>query len=156
MNPRRAQDARCITPDVIDYKRPGSGQHRLFAAAGDVSDGAGHLLVTAYPVLRPDGNWALLVVNKDQGNAHRVAVRFDDAVHHRSGAFVGRVSTIVFGRAEYQWHPGVDGGMADPDGPPASTTVEAGGDTSFNLPAASIAVLRGKVSMRSVPVHDAR
>jgi hypothetical protein len=68
----------------LEWLQPGSAQHRLFAAAADLSDGAGHLLVTAYPVLRPDGDWALLVVNKDQDNAHRVAVRFDDAVHHRA------------------------------------------------------------------------
>ena len=124
-------------------------------ASGDLTDGAGHVLITAYPVLRPDGDWALLLVNKDQENAQRVAIRFDDTVHHRSGAFAGSVAAIVFGRAEYQWHPDVDGGMADPDGPPASTTVEARPDTIFTLPAASIAVLRGKVMMRSVPVQDA-
>jgi hypothetical protein len=65
------------------------------------------------------------------------------------------VAVIVFGRAEYQWHPDVEGGRADPDGPPASTIVAAGRDTMFTLPAASIVVLRGKVTMRAVALHDA-
>jgi hypothetical protein len=29
---------------------PGNGEHRMFVAGGDVYDGAGHSLVTAYPV----------------------------------------------------------------------------------------------------------
>jgi hypothetical protein len=124
-------------------------------ASGDLTDGAGHVLITAYPVLRPDGAWALLAANKDQENAHRAAIRFDNTVHHRSGASAGSVAAIVFGRAEYQWHPDVAGEMADPHGPPASTTVEARPDTIFTLPAASITVQRGKVVMRSVPMQDA-
>jgi hypothetical protein len=117
-------------------------------ACGDITDGVGHLLVTAYPVLRPDGNWALLVVNKDQENGHQVAVRFDDPVRHRAGGFAGPVSAIVFGKAEYHGRPEVDGGTADPDGPPAAVTVNSGPDTTFTLPPASITVLRGKVAMR--------
>jgi len=113
------------------------------------------VLITAYPVLRPDGAWALLAVNQDLENAHRVAIRFGGTVHHRSGVVAGSGAAIVFGRAEYQWHPDVDGEMADPDGPPASTTVEARPDTIFTLPAASITVLRGKVVMRSVLMQDA-
>jgi hypothetical protein len=37
--------------------------------------------------------------------------------------------------------------MADPDGPPTTTTVQAHPARSFDLPAASITVLRGKVVM---------
>jgi hypothetical protein len=131
----------------LEWLQPGNGQHRLFAAKADVEDGAGHTLVTAYPVLRPDGSWALLLINKDQENAHAVTVRFEDSVHHRQGAFAGPVTAVVFGRAEYQWHPDREGGVADPDGPPTTTTVQAHAATSFNLPAASITVLRGKVVM---------
>ena len=131
----------------LEWLQPGSGAHRLFSASGDVVDGAGHVLVTAYPVLRPDGDWALLVVNKDQENAHTVAVRFEDSVRHRAGGFTGSVTTVVFGKAEYQWHPDVDGGTADPDGPPVRATVNAGPDAKFTLPPASITVLRGKVTL---------
>jgi len=54
---------------------------------------------------------------------------------------------VVFSKAEYQWHPERDGGTADPDGPPTRATVEARADSTFNLPAASITVLRGRVAM---------
>lgn len=55
--------------------------------------------------------------------------------------------TIV-GKAEYQWRPDIAGGTADPDGPPASSNVDAHPDSKFTLPPASIAVLRGKVTLR--------
>ena len=132
----------------LEWLQPGDGIHRLFAASADVSDGAGHALVTAYPVLRPDGQWALLLVNKDQEIAHEVAVRFEDEARGRSGTFTGRVTSLVFGRREYRWRPDIGGGTADPDGPPAGSRLHAGPDTRFNLPAASITVLRGRVTMR--------
>ena len=133
----------------LEWLQSGSGVHRIFNAAGDVFDGAGHALVSAYPVLRPDGSWSVMVVNKDQDNAHFVEIRFEDPVRHRSAAFAGPVTSIVFGRAQYQWHPGPDGGKADPDGPPQTTTIAARGATRFELPAASVVILRGHVAGRS-------
>jgi hypothetical protein len=131
----------------LEWLQPGNGHHRLFAASADVVDGAGHALISAYPVLRPDGSWALLIINKDQENAHAVTIRFEDSLRHRLGAFTGQVTAVVFGKAEYHWHPDRDGGIADPDGPPKTATVEARSVTSFTLPAASITVLRGTVAM---------
>ena len=31
----------------------------------DLKDGTGHVLVTAYPLQRPDGEWSIMVINKD-------------------------------------------------------------------------------------------
>jgi hypothetical protein len=130
----------------LEWLQPGSGEHRLFAAKADVEDGAGHELVTAYPVLRPDGLWSLLLVNKDQLNAHEVAIRFEDSARQRVGAFVGEVSVRTFGPAQYQWHPERDGGVADPDGPPAATSLRTAKGATFTLPAASVTVLRGRMA----------
>jgi hypothetical protein len=55
------------------------------------------------------------------------------------------VSVSQFGKAQYRWHAAPDGGHADPDEPPATSTVTADGTTLFTLPPASITVLRGKV-----------
>ena len=129
----------------LQWLQPGNGVHRMFGATSDVSDGTGHTLVTAYPVLRPDGKWAVLIVNKDQENEHHVAIRFDDPLRHASAAFSGPVTAVVFGRSEYQWHPNATGGFADPDGPPVTSTITAAPDTIFTLPPASITVLRGTV-----------
>ena len=131
----------------LEWVQPGDGAHRVFPAASDIRDGAGHVLVTTYAVLRPDGQWSLLVVNKDQENAHTVGISFEDVEKGTSGFFAGPVSVTTFGKEQYQWHPssteGAPLGMADPDGPAVKSTVSAGVGTKFTLPAASVTVIRG-------------
>jgi hypothetical protein len=130
----------------LEWVQPGNGQHRLFPAAGDIEDGAGHNLVTAYAALRPDGQWSLLVVNKDQENAHKVRILFHDTKQNRDASYSGPVDMISFGSAQYQWHPDVKNGSADPDGPPSRSTITAAPNGEFELPKASVTVLRGSIS----------
>jgi hypothetical protein len=40
------------------------------SASGDFLDDAGHALVTAYALLRRDAQWSVMLVNRDQQNAH--------------------------------------------------------------------------------------
>jgi hypothetical protein len=129
----------------LEWMQPGDGAHRLFSATSDVVDGAGHVLVTAYVALRPDGQWSLMIVNKDQENAHAVNISFDDVEKGSSSHLAGPVDVISFGRDQYQWHATELGGMADPDGPAVKSTVTAGAATKFTLPAASVTVIRGKI-----------
>jgi hypothetical protein len=55
------------------------------------------------------------------------------------------VDRITFGAAEYQWHPDGVHGHADPDGPPAKSKITGGNGTLYQLPKASIVVLRGSL-----------
>ena len=135
----------------LEWVQPGSGGHRLFPAASDIEDPAGHFLVTAYATLRPDGQWSLLVVNRDQWNGHKVWIAFQDAKGKTEHSFSGPVMVKTFGRAQYQWHPDAKGGFAEPDGPIAEATVNASSDTQFDLPAASMSVIRG--SLAKGPAH---
>ena len=129
----------------LEWVQPGNAVNRLYSAASDIGDGAGHVLVTVYAALRPDGQWSLLIVNKDQENAHKVRIAFDNLELHKSETFAGQVKMVTFGRAQYQWHPGGVTGKADPDGPPERTTISASSETQYELPAASITVLTGAV-----------
>jgi hypothetical protein len=131
----------------LEWVQPGDGVHKLFPAASDVADGAGHVLVTSYAVLRPDGQWALLIINKDQENAHTVGIFFDDTVRGTSGSFAGPVSVTTFGKEQYQWRPNLNGGTADPDGPAVKSTIKGELGTKFTLPASSVTVIRGTVSV---------
>jgi hypothetical protein len=128
----------------LEWVQPGSGEHKIFNAASDITDGAGNTLVTAYAVHRPDGDWSLMIVNKDQENPHTVKVSFEDAGQPAAGSFSGPLTAKIFGKAQYQWHPATL--QADPDGPIANLAISASPDTAFELPAASVTVLRGKVS----------
>jgi len=127
-----------------EWVQPGNGVHKTFSAKGDIADIDGHEMVTAYALLRPDGQWSLLVVNRDQENAHKLQIQFDQA--DGSHSFTGQVAMTTFGSAQYQWHPNREGGIPDPDGPAAKSTISANADTIYDLPAASMTVLRGKIS----------
>ena len=128
-----------------EWVAPGDSVHTTYPAASDVVDAAGHVLVTSYAVLRPGGEWSILVINKDQENAHSVGVSFlgdGGAEKH----FSGEVSVTTFGAAQYVWHPEIKGGWADPDGPALRSTPRAASATRFELPPASITVIRGRIS----------
>jgi hypothetical protein len=130
----------------LEWVQPGDGEHRLYPASSDIQDLANHTLVTAYAALRPDGKWSLMMVNKDQENAHKVRIVFHNARDNTDALFAGDVDHITFGSMQYQWHPDINSGTADPDGPPARSKITATADTIFELPKASITILRGAIS----------
>jgi len=127
-----------------EWAQPGSEVQKVFSATSDITDPAGHTLVTAYALLRPDGQWALMLINKDQLNAHDARIVFHDgtATQH----FAGAIERITFGSEQYQWHPTSTGGTADPDGPASKSKITAGAQTTYTLPKASITVLRGRLA----------
>lgn len=141
---------------TLEWVEPGSGVHRVYPSASDIRDDAGHVLVTSYAVVRPDGSWSLMLVNKDQLNPHPVHIAFENAKTGREGHFAGAVELVTFGSEQYQWHSNIKGGIADPDGPQARSTIHAEPGTTYTLPKASVTVIRGKMAESAVPVKPAR
>lgn len=131
-----------------EWVQPVDAPHDVFKAASDIKDADGNILVTVYAVKRPDGQWSLMLVNKDYDHAHEVGIVFrgEDGQSKKDESFAGPVEMITFGKAQYQWHPARKNGYADPDGPPLKSTIQANGETKYTLPAASITVLRGKIN----------
>jgi hypothetical protein len=129
-----------------EWVEPKDAEHRLFRAIGDVTDSSGHVLVTAYAVLRPDAQWSVLLINKDHDHDHALRIVFQDSEGKKESAFAGPVTMITFGKNQYQWHPARRNGYADPDGPAASSTVAGGDNAVYMLPSASVTVLRGKIA----------
>jgi hypothetical protein len=147
----------------LEWVQPDGGEHQVYSAKGDVEDGAGRELVTAYAVKRPDGQWSLMLVNRDQQAAHKVRITFQGK---SAESFSGRVEMSTFGSAQYQWHPAhtrfmahaehaaehtivaTTKGWAEPDGPIARSKENAAKDTLYDLPAASVTVIRGRIGSR--------
>jgi hypothetical protein len=129
----------------LDWVKHGAGTHRLFPATSDLTDDAGNTLVTAYAVSRPDGEWSLLLVNKDSANPHTIRVEFANGASNSAQHFDGNVSVTAFGAEQYVWHPKGADSYADPDGPAAVSSLQAKPDSAFLLPRASITVLRGQI-----------
>jgi len=138
--------AQLITQEWVE---PKDAEHSLYLASSDVKDSQRHTLVTAYALHRPDGQWSLMLINKDHDQPHQVRVVFHDAENNRDAFLAGPVTILTFGRAQYQWHPDRKKGHADPDGPPAASTLNGGQDTQYILPAASLTILRGQLSSES-------
>ena len=128
-----------------DWAEPNDKEHVQYLAASDVKDAHGHVFVTAYALHRPDGQWSLLLINKDHEHSHPIHVRFHDADGRRDFYFADEVSEITFGKEQYQWHPDRKKGYADPDGPAKSWIVTGGENATYELPAASLTVLRGRL-----------
>ncbi len=127
----------------LEWVKQGPEEHKIFPASVDLTDDAGHVLVTAYPVQRPDGEWSIMAVNRDQANAHSVRVAIDDGSSQKH--FSGPVRVVSFGSEQYVWHSAGPESNASPAGPAAVSTVQAAADTVFTLPKASVTVIRGKV-----------
>jgi hypothetical protein len=150
----------------LEWVVPGEQQHDIFPARSDIYDDADHALVTAYGLKRPDGQWSLLLVNRDQSNAYRVKIAFEQRNRERSASFDGPVEISIFGKDQYRWHPALTrpaghaeypaeasvvtetAGKADPDGPILHIKQTVNAATSYELPAASVVVIRGSIRDR--------
>ncbi len=129
-----------------EWVQPVDKIHRLFRVSSDVKDVAGNLRVTAYAVERPDRQWSVMLINKDHDHDHEVKVVFADSESKSDRYFSGKVDRIIFGPAEYQWHGDRASGHAEPDGPPSRSTVTGSAETLYQLPKASIIILRGLIN----------
>jgi len=122
-----------------NWSVPGNGNHVLYPAAISGSDS----WVVAYPLARPDGQWSLLLVNRDFGNAHDVNIQFD--TNGGTNWFSGNVTQTQFGPAQYGWVEAGRQSHPDPDGPQVTTTVSGGLGVNYTLPAQSMTVLTGSI-----------
>ena len=122
-----------------------TGVHHMFRVIGTVKDAAGNALVTSYALKRPDGDWSIMLINKDQNNARTVQLVFEDSETGRVSHFVGKVHRVAFGSKQYVWHSMGPDSHAKPDDPPVRETVPGGPTARYMLPKASITVLRGKL-----------
>jgi F5/8 type C domain len=137
--------ARLINREWAQHR---AGIHQMFPTTSAIKDDAGNMLVTAYALHRPDGNWALMLVNRDESSPHSVRVVFEDSSRKAQESFSGPVTMVTFGSKQYVWISDGPSSHADPDGPPATSTINADAQTSYELPKASIMVIRGKLNAR--------
>jgi len=129
----------------LEWVQHRSGVHDMYPSATDIKDGDGNMLVTSYAVHRPDGNWSLMLVNRDETNPHPVRVVFEDSGSGRRAFFSGPTTLVTFGSEQYTWINDGPNSHADPDHPPVASTVTGGPQAIFTIPKASITVLRGKI-----------
>src|SRR6266853_4220151 len=87
----------------LEWVQHRSGLHSMFPSSTDGKDKEGNVLVTSYAVRRPDGNWSLMMVNRDETNPHTVHVVFENSKNKRTESFTGPVAWVTFGSEQYVW-----------------------------------------------------
>jgi hypothetical protein len=130
----------------LEWVQHRSGTHYMVPSSTDIKDVDGNALVTSYVVRRPDGNWSVMLVNRDENSSEPVRIVFEDSKSARTSSFSGPVTFVTFGSEQYVWINDGPNSHADPDHAPVATTIQANGQTVFSLPKASVTVLRGKLS----------
>lgn len=84
-----------------EWLQPGDGVHEIYPAAADVLNERGEELVTAYAVKRPDGLWAIMVINKDPIRTFDLRPVIKTRIAPRSGYFKGRIDIHQYSREQY-------------------------------------------------------
>jgi hypothetical protein len=132
--------ARLLTQE---WAQPGAGLHELYIATVDEPAMQNKTLITAYPVLRPDRLWALIVLNKDSSNAHTVEVRFHNQDSDSESRFEGAIDLYQYSRKQYELSVDKQEPYPIRDQPPEHQTLPGSAALVVQLPAYSITVIRG-------------
>lgn len=106
------------------WAQPGGGVHQMLATT--TSDPQ----VGAFALLRPDGTWSVLLLNRSTNTAH--------TVHLDRGAGEGQL--YQYSRDQYQWRAHKEKGRPVRNEPPVFTSVQV--SAGVKLPPLSISVLR--------------
>ncbi|MGD0128711.1 MAG: discoidin domain-containing protein [Terriglobia bacterium] len=129
----------------LEWVEHRSGVHYMFPSSTDIKDSDRNVLVTSYALHRPDGNWSVMLVNRDENQPHTVRIIFEDSTSRQTASFSDPVTQVSFGSEQYVWQEHGANSYADPDAPPVGGTVAGGPQATFTLPKASVSVLRGRV-----------
>jgi hypothetical protein len=125
------------------WSQPGHGEHRVWPAASTVRDAKGRAPVSAYAVKRPDGQWALMLVNRDPNTAHAASLAFKDKDGREQG-FAGPVTVWRYDRSRYAWKDAGEHSRPIKALPPLRLRQD--GTKAVVLPPWSLTVVRGVVS----------
>ena len=118
-----------------DWAQPGQGRNALYRATTTLSDARGVPVIGAYPLRRPDGQWAILLINRGSG---AVDARI---VFRGKAPRSGPVQVVQYSSHQYVWDPELL--RPTRDLPPARSR-RATWETPINLPALSMTVIRGR------------
>jgi len=123
------------------WAQPVDAFHTIFTTRTQpaIADGP----VTSYALRRPDGQYAVLLINKDPAQSATVTLRFTGS-GGATYAFGGTVTRATLGSAQYVWHGNSRTAYAAPDGPIA--VAQAPASATYALAPGSMMVLRGRLT----------
>ena len=126
-----------------EWAMPDGSWHEIYPAVSNIRNQKREELVTAYALLRPDGLWSVLLINKDPATTQRVRLQFHNESARTTTTFNGRVDLYQFSGAQYQLNDDRENPFPIKAEPPEHRVIESAQTASFELPAYSLTVIRG-------------
>jgi hypothetical protein len=123
------------------WSQPGHGAHAVWPATSSVRDAKGRAFVSAYAVKRPDGQWSLMLVNRDAKAAHAAKLVFEKG--QRAHGFKGPVDVWTYDRTRYAWKDAGEQSRPAKTLPPLKRRQD--GARAVVLPPWSLTVVRGRI-----------
>jgi hypothetical protein len=122
-----------------EWMQPTDRTHEIYR----VNINPGSSTVSVYALRRPDGQWALLAINKDPAHSVRLYPEFQFSKGQASVTFAGNIDLIQFSGQQYRWKDDGPNGYPARSDPPARVQRQTA--ASYELPPYSVSVLRGRV-----------
>lgn len=119
-----------------------SKSHRIYPVRVKIDAPDGHPSLSAYALHRPDGLWAMLLVNKDPVRSKDIKIQFAGHGKGKATPLKGPCDLYRFSAAEYRWQADGEKGRPAFSRPPAHLALPAKTST-FHLPPWSLTVIRG-------------
>jgi len=114
---------------------PGNQPHELYPVTTDQT--AAHPGLSAYAAKLPNGEWSIMLVNKD-AEPHQIAIQFGAQKGPLTG-YSSRANVTTFGIQQFKWLGNSATEIPNPNDPPASSQSSG----PFEAPPLSITVIRG-------------
>ena len=117
---------------------PGDRPHELYAVTTDQP--SAHPGLSAYAAKLPDGEWSIMIVNKDS-ETHQVELDLGQ----RNGLTLALSGPDIttFGSAQFAWHGDSATELPNPNHPPVTRRLPGYSRGPFDIPPLSITVIRG-------------
>ncbi|GAC1651452.1 MAG: hypothetical protein NVS4B3_12160 [Gemmatimonadaceae bacterium] len=128
---------------ATEWAQPGDGTHSVYRTSIVSDDQSAQELVRSYALLRPDGRWAILLVNADPLRAHSVRLYRRGGGSSGVSALRGPATVWRYSAGEFTW-----GASPRPEtlpmrsAPPAESAIAAGAAITVTLPPYSLIVVR--------------
>ncbi len=131
---------------TADWAQPGAGRHILYRATWAPGAGQGaDAWVVGYPIRRPDGRLAVLLINRDPASAHALDIEARRRVGGPLGDVPGPFEVVQYGKDEYAWQAAGAAGHPTRNEPPRRFSLAHG---PLSLPPYSLTVVRTSVPAR--------
>jgi hypothetical protein len=125
-----------------EFFGPADGVHALYPVRIGTTPKDQPTTLAAYAVHRPDGLWAVLVLNKDPARSQTISATFESGGSEARKGWLGPHEIVHYSPSQYRWKPNKDDGRPLFSNPPVQSRTENAKPLSITLPPMSITIIR--------------